>query len=155
MRLGPEDLLAGPNVLAMLQLGDEAEPFLSWETEFRCSRDGLIDGFAGWFDCLLAHGIRMTNSPLAAKSLDRPQAYLPLEMPLRVSQGEVVRVIKALAEEGRTMLIVTHDMKLAQDVANHVIFLHQGVIEEEGDPGALFGRTRSARLRQFLSATGA
>ena len=92
VRLGPEDLLANPNVLARLQLGDEAEPFLSWETEFRCSRDGSIDGFAGWFDCRLADGIRMTNSPLAAESLDRPQAYLPLEMPLRVSQGEVVRV---------------------------------------------------------------
>lgn len=86
----------------------------------------------------------------AAMLFDEPTSALDPEL-----QSEVVRVIKALAEEGRTMLIVTHDMKLAQDVASMVIFLHRGVIEEEGDPQTLFGRTRSARLRQFLSATGA
>jgi protein arginine N-methyltransferase 1 len=92
VRLGPEDLLADPNVVATLQLGDEAEPFLSWVAEFRCNRDGMIDGVAGWFDCGLADGIRMTNSPLAAESLDRPQAYLPLEKPVQVSRGEILRV---------------------------------------------------------------
>ena len=86
----------------------------------------------------------------AAMLFDEPTSALDPEL-----QGEVVRVIKALAVEGRTMLIVTHDMKLAQDVASEVIFLHQGVIEEAGDPQALFGQTRSARLRRFLSATGA
>jgi protein arginine N-methyltransferase 1 len=92
VRLGPEDLLADPNVLATLQLGDEAEPFLSWTTEFRSKRDGMIDGVAGWFDCRLADGLRMTNSPLAAESLDRPQAYLPLDEPVQVGQGDIVRV---------------------------------------------------------------
>ena len=86
----------------------------------------------------------------AAMLFDEPTSALDPEL-----QGEVVRVIKGLAEEGRTMLIVTHDMKLASDVANHVIFLHQGLIEEEGSPSALFGRTRSKRLRQFLSAAAA
>lgn len=86
----------------------------------------------------------------AAMLFDEPTSALDPEL-----QGEVVRVIKALADEGRTMLIVTHDMKMAQDVSNHVIFLHQGVIEEEGTPSQLFGNTRSSRLRQFLSATGA
>jgi polar amino acid transport system ATP-binding protein len=62
-------------------------------------------------------------------------------------------VIKALAEEGRTMLIVTHDMRLAADVSDHVIFLHQGLIEEEGPPEAVFGAPQSARLKQFLRAT--
>jgi polar amino acid transport system ATP-binding protein len=66
-----------------------------------------------------------------------------------------VRVIKDLANEGRTMLIVTHDMKLAADVSDHVVFLHQGLIEEEGPPDALFGSPKSARLQQFLSATAA
>ena len=63
----------------------------------------------------------------------------------------MVRVIKALAEEGRTMIIVTHDMRLAADVAHHVVFLHQGRIEEEGPPETLFGSPRSERLRGFLS----
>jgi polar amino acid transport system ATP-binding protein len=51
------------------------------------------------------------------------------------------------------MLLVTHDMRLASDVSDHVVFLHQGRIEEEGPPSALFGSPRTDRLRQFLSAT--
>ena len=78
---------------------------------------------------------------------DEPTSALDPEL-----EQEVVRVIKALADEGRTMLIVTHDMRLAADVADHVIFLHQGRIEEEGPPAALFGAPRSERLRQFLTA---
>jgi polar amino acid transport system ATP-binding protein len=64
-----------------------------------------------------------------------------------------VRVIKTLAAEGRTMMIVTHDMKMAADVSDHVVFLHQGLIEEEGPPDTLFGAPKSDRLRQFLSST--
>ncbi|WP_209425933.1 ATP-binding cassette domain-containing protein [Pararhodobacter sp. SW119] len=79
---------------------------------------------------------------------DEPTSALDPEL-----EQEVVRVIKALAEEGRTMLLVTHDMRLAADVSDHVIFLHLGLIEEEGPPETLFGAPRSARLKQFLSAT--
>ena len=79
---------------------------------------------------------------------DEPTSALDPEL-----EQEVVRVIKALAEEGRTMLIVTHDMKLAADVSDHTIFLHKGLIEEEGPPETLFGAPKSERLRQFLSAT--
>jgi polar amino acid transport system ATP-binding protein len=67
----------------------------------------------------------------------------------------VIRVIKALAEEGRTMLLVTHDMRLAADVADHVVFLHEGRIEEEGTPETLFGNPQTERLRGFLSTTAA
>ncbi len=81
---------------------------------------------------------------------DEPTSALDPEL-----EQEVVRVIKALAEEGRTMLLVTHDMRLAADVSDHVLFLHQGLIEEEGPPGALFGQPKTARLQQFLSATTA
>ncbi len=79
---------------------------------------------------------------------DEPTSALDPEL-----EQEVVKVIKALAEEGRTMIIVTHDMRLADDVSDHVIFLHQGKIEEEGPPGQLFGAPKTERLRQFLSAT--
>ncbi|MDW4499629.1 ATP-binding cassette domain-containing protein [Sulfitobacter sp. D35] len=81
---------------------------------------------------------------------DEPTSALDPEL-----EQEVVRVIKALAEEGRTMLIVTHDMKMAADVSDHVVFLHQGLIEEEGAPQDLFGAPKSERLRGFLSATQA
>ncbi|WP_236549767.1 ABC transporter ATP-binding protein [Profundibacterium mesophilum] len=79
---------------------------------------------------------------------DEPTSALDPEL-----EQEVVKVIKALAEEGRTMLIVTHDMRMAADTSDHVIFLHQGRIEEEGPPDALFGDPRSTRLRGFLSST--
>ena len=79
---------------------------------------------------------------------DEPTSALDPEL-----EQEVVRVIKALAEEGRTMLLVTHDMRLAADVSDHVIFLHKGRIEEQGPPDTLFGAPKTDRLRQFLSAT--
>ncbi|SDW95640.1 ABC transporter ATP-binding protein [Roseicitreum antarcticum] len=81
---------------------------------------------------------------------DEPTSALDPEL-----EQEVVRVIKALADEGRTMIIVTHDMKLAADVSDHVIFLHQGLIEEQGPPDTLFGAPKSARLQQFLRAGAA
>ena len=81
---------------------------------------------------------------------DEPTSALDPEL-----EQEVIRVIKALAEEGRTMLIVTHDMNLARDVSNHVVFLHEGLVEEEGAPDDLFGAPKSARLQQFLSAVSA
>ena len=60
-------------------------------------------------------------------------------------------MIRALAEEGRTMILVTHDMRMARDLSSRTIFLHQGKIEEEGPPDQLFGAPKSARLQQFLS----
>lgn len=78
---------------------------------------------------------------------DEPTSALDPEL-----EQEVVRVIKDLASEGRTMLIVTHDMALARDVADHIIFLNLGLIEEEGPPSAIFGAPKSQRLQQFLAA---
>ena len=79
---------------------------------------------------------------------DEPTSALDPEL-----EQEVIKVIKDLAAEGRTMLIVTHDMKLAADVSDHTVFLHQGLIEEEGAPKELFGAPKSTRLQQFLSST--
>ncbi|NHM18983.1 ABC transporter ATP-binding protein [Tritonibacter mobilis] len=79
---------------------------------------------------------------------DEPTSALDPEL-----EQEVVKVIKDLASEGRTMLIVTHDMRMAADVSDHIVFLHKGLIEEEGCPDEIFGNTRSERLRAFLSST--
>jgi len=79
---------------------------------------------------------------------DEPTSALDPEL-----EQEVIKVIKDLAAEGRTMLIVTHDMKMASDISSHVVFLHQGLIEEQGAPEQLFGQPKSERLKQFLSAT--
>jgi histidine transport system ATP-binding protein len=77
---------------------------------------------------------------------DEPTSALDPEL-----VGEVLRVMQTLAEEGRTMIVVTHEMAFARNVSNHVVFLHQGRIEEEGHPDAVFLNTRSERLKQFLS----
>jgi len=80
---------------------------------------------------------------------DEPTSALDPEL-----QVEVVRVIKLLADEGRSMILVTHDLDLVRSVADRVIFLHLGRIEEEGPVAEVFGATRSERLRQFLNAAG-
>ena len=64
---------------------------------------------------------------------------------------EVLRVMQALAQEGRTMLVVTHEMGFAREVANHLIFLHKGLIEEQGVPREVLSQPKSDRLAQFLS----
>ncbi|GHD23005.1 ABC transporter ATP-binding protein [Tianweitania populi] len=65
--------------------------------------------------------------------------------------GEVLKVIRALAEEGRTMLVVTHEMAFAREVASRVIFLHQGRIEEDGPAKETFANPKSERFRQFIA----
>ena len=95
----------------------------------------------------IARGLCMEPEALL---FDEPTSALDPEL-----EQEVVKVIKDLAREGRTMIIVTHDMKLAADVSDHVIFLHQGLIEEEGTPEDIFTAPESERLRGFLSATQA
>ncbi len=79
---------------------------------------------------------------------DEPTSALDPEL-----EQEVIKVIKALAEEGRTMLIVTHDMRMARDVSDTVVFLHQGLVEEQGPPERLFGAPKSERLQGFLKST--
>ncbi|MBV4458358.1 ATP-binding cassette domain-containing protein [Pseudomonas sp. COR58] len=76
---------------------------------------------------------------------DEPTSALDPEL-----VGEVLKVIQALAEEGRTMLMVTHEMGFARQVSSQVLFLHQGRVEEQGD-ASLLDRPRSERLQQFLS----
>lgn len=77
---------------------------------------------------------------------DEPTSALDPEL-----VGEVLKTMRALAEEGRTMLVVTHEMGFARDVSSRVIFLHKGTIEEDGTPQEVFENTRSERVRQFIN----
>ena len=77
---------------------------------------------------------------------DEPTSALDPEL-----VGEVLRVMRDLAAEGRTMIVVTHEMGFAREVANHIVFLHQGVIEEQGVPHEVLAAPKSERLRGFLS----
>ncbi|AAU49295.1 ATP-binding cassette domain-containing protein [Burkholderia pseudomallei] len=79
---------------------------------------------------------------------DEPTSALDPEL-----VGEVLKVMQKLAEEGRTMIVVTHEMGFARNVSNHVMFLHQGRTEEEGAPADVLARPQSERLKQFLSGS--
>ena len=76
---------------------------------------------------------------------DEPTSALDPEL-----TGEVLRVIKELADENTTMVIVTHEMAFARDVADHVIFMDDGNIVEQGDPMQVFEQPKEERTRQFL-----
>ena len=79
---------------------------------------------------------------------DEPTSALDPEL-----VGEVLTVIGDLGKEKRTMILVTHEMKFARKVANHIVFLHDGRIEEEGPPEEVFGAPKSERLKKFISST--
>ena len=76
---------------------------------------------------------------------DEPTSALAPEL-----TGEVLRVIRSLKDQGRTMVVVTHEMEFARGVADHVIYMADGIIEEEGTPEELFSSPKSPRLQEFL-----
>ncbi|QDL53171.1 ABC transporter ATP-binding protein [Rhodoferax aquaticus] len=77
---------------------------------------------------------------------DEPTSALDPEL-----VGEVLRVMRSVAEEGRTMIVVTHEMGFAREVSNKLVFLHKGQIEEQGDPQEVLQNPKSERLQAFLS----
>jgi len=79
---------------------------------------------------------------------DEPTSALDPEL-----VSEVLKVMKNLALEGRTMVVVTHEMGFAREVANHLVFLHKGQVEEEGRPADVLANPKSERLAQFLSGS--
>lgn len=79
---------------------------------------------------------------------DEPTSALDPEL-----VGEVLRVMQVLAQEGRTMVVVTHEIGFAREVSNQVVFLHQGLIEEQGDPRQVLVNPQSERLAKFLSGS--
>lgn len=77
---------------------------------------------------------------------DEPTSALDPEL-----VGEVLKVMQSLAEEGRTMLVVTHEMGFAREVSSRVLFLHEGLVEEDGDPEQVFNNPKSERFQQFIA----
>jgi ABC-type polar amino acid transport system ATPase subunit len=77
---------------------------------------------------------------------DEPTSALDPEM-----VGEVLEVMKNLAEKGMTMVIVTHEMGFAREVADRILFMDEGVVVEEGTPDQIFNNTQSERTKEFLS----
>ena len=91
VQLAREALLGGPTSLGEIDLRVDSPGFFRWTAELAIARDGTLHGLAGWFDCELAAGVTMTNSPLSDRAIDRPQAFLPVEEPVPVRAGDTVR----------------------------------------------------------------
>ena len=94
--------------------------------------------------CAIARALAMEPQIML---FDEPTSALDPEL-----VGEVLRIIKLLAEEGRTMILVTHELAFAREVSSQIMFLHQGVVEESGTPEQIFSQPRSERCRQFLQS---
>ena len=77
---------------------------------------------------------------------DEPTSALDPEM-----VGEVLEVMKELANEGMTMVVVTHEMGFAKEVGSRIVFMDEGCIMEQGTPAEIFGNPQNARLKEFLS----
>ena len=93
--------------------------------------------------CAIARALAMHPKVML---FDEPTSALDPEL-----VNEVLQVIRLLAGEGRTMLLVTHEMRFARDVSSAVAFLHNGLVEEFGPPDKVFGNPESARCREFLA----
>jgi len=117
------------------------------------ARVGLADKFAAFPDQL--SGGQQQRVAIARALAMEPGILLCDEITSALDPelvGEVLAVVERLAEEGMTLLMVTHEMDFARKVSDRVVFMHQGRVHEEGPPEQLFGAPQTAELRQFLSA---
>ena len=138
--------------LAPMLLKKESQQTAEQRAMTLLDRVGLADR-AGEYPARLSGGQKQRIAIVRALCMepevllfDEPTSALDPEM-----VGEVLDVMKELAQSGMTMLVVTHEMGFAREVASRVLFMDQGVIMEENRPGALFENPQSPRLRSFLS----
>ena len=117
------------------------------------ARVGLADKFDAWPDQL--SGGQQQRVAIARALAMEPSVMLCDEITSALDPelvGEVLRVVEGLAEEGMTLMMVTHEMNFARKVSDRVVFMHAGRIHEVGPPEQLFGAPQTAELKQFLSA---
>jgi polar amino acid transport system ATP-binding protein len=117
------------------------------------ARVGLAEKFDAWPDQL--SGGQQQRVAIARALAMEPSVMLCDEITSALDPelvGEVLKVVEALAEEGMTLLMVTHEMNFARKVADRVVFMHAGRIHEMGPPAELFGAPKTPELQQFLSA---
>jgi len=142
-----ENIIEGP-VLVLKKTREQAIA----DAKVLMEKVGLSDK-ADFYPSMLSGGQQQRVSIARALAMepevllfDEPTSALDPEL-----VGEVLKVIRQLADEGRTMLIVTHEMNFAREVSNKVMFLHQGKVEEFGTPEEVFENPSSERCREFIS----
>ena len=139
-------------MLAPVKLGKTTKEEANTRAMELLKRIGLADK-AGAYPAQLSGGQKQRIAIVRSLAMDpdiilfdEPTSALDPEM-----VGEVLAVMQELAEDGMTMVVVTHEMGFAREVANRVMFINDGVIQEEGIPQEIFGNPKSQRLQEFLS----
>ncbi|MFM2069100.1 MAG: hypothetical protein RLZZ584_4009 [Pseudomonadota bacterium] len=147
-------LTVGRNVmLAPTLVRKEATAAARTRAEQLLHRVGLADKFDAWPDQL--SGGQQQRVAIARALAMQPSVLLCDEITSALDPelvGEVLRVVEGLADEGMTLLMVTHEMGFARKVADRVLFMHAGRIHESGPPAQIFGAPSTAELRQFIAA---
>ena len=147
-------LSVGRNVMLAPTLVRKANAYEADATARRLlARVGLAEKFDAWPDQL--SGGQQQRVAIARALAMQPSVMLCDEITSALDPelvGEVLKVVESLAEEGMTLLMVTHEMSFARKVSDRVIFMHQGRVHEMGPPADLFGNPQTAELKQFLSS---
>ena len=139
-------------MLAPVKLGKMTKEEANTRAMELLKRIGLADK-AGAYPAQLSGGQKQRIASVRSLAMD-PDIILfdePASAPDPEMVGEVLAVMQELAEDGMTMVVVTHEMGFAREVANRVMFINDGVIQEEGTPQEIFGNPKSQRLQEFLS----
>ncbi len=143
-----ENIIEGP-ILVLKKSRDEAIKY----AEELMEKVGITDK-RDFYPSMLSGGQQQRVSIARALAMDpdvmlfdEPTSALDPEL-----VGEVLKVMRDLAAEGRTMLIVTHEMKFAKEVSSKIMFLHQGKVEEFGTPEQVFENPKSQRCKEFISS---
>ncbi|MEN9995328.1 MAG: Glutamine transport ATP-binding protein GlnQ [Pseudomonadota bacterium] len=147
LRVG-ENIMLAPGLVKLQERG-----LTKTQAQSLLTRVGLGEKFDAWPDQL--SGGQQQRVAIARALAMAPQILLCDEITSALDPelvGEVLRVVESLADEGMTLLMVTHEMNFARKVADRVIFMHQGLVHESGKPEDLFGNPQTPELAQFLSA---
>ena len=147
-------LSVGQNIMLAPRLVKQTpESPLQETVKHLLTRVGLADKFNAYPDQL--SGGQQQRVAIARALAMSPSILLCDEITSALDPelvGEVLSVVESLAQEGMTLLMVTHEMQFARKVSDRVIFMHQGKVHEQGTPQALFEQPQTAELKQFLSA---
>jgi polar amino acid transport system ATP-binding protein len=147
-------LTVGKNVMLapkLVKLRDPAQGVL--QAQKLLARVGLAEKFDAWPDEL--SGGQQQRVAIARALAMEPAVLLCDEITSALDPelvGEVLKVVESLADEGMTLLMVTHEMSFARRVSDRVIFMHQGRVHEMGAPADVFGNPQTPELKQFLSS---
>ena len=148
-----ENLMLAPKLRAKGKVGGETVDEIQARAQGLLSRVGLEEK-ANEYPCQLSGGqqqrVAIARALMLAPEIlcfDEPTSALDPEL-----TGEVLRVIRSLKDNDHTMIIVTHEMEFARHVSDRVVFMADGVIEEEGTPDEVFENPKSEKMKAFLSA---